>query len=363
MPRPILATIDARAMAHNLQRARMLAPQARLHAVVKSDGYGHGLAAARTAFAQADGFALIELDRAIVLRDMGWRGSILLLEGCFSRLDWQAASEHRLSVVVHCEEQLAMLESLSLPRRLDVHVKLNTGMNRLGFPLHRVRDLLQRLTSHGTVGEITLMTHFACADQPDGHLEQLRRFRQATQGLPFPTSLCNSAACFDWGRVEDQWIRPGIMLYGATPFGHIRRPAASLGLEPAMTLTTEIIAIQHLSPGDAVGYGGTYVASRSERIAVIAAGYGDGYPRHAPTGTPVIVGGQRTRLIGRISMDKITVDVTDLPLATVGTRVELWGRQLPVDEVAEAAGTIGYELLTAVAPRVPRHVQGLTGLG
>lgn len=357
MPRPILATIDTRAMAHNLARVRHLCPSARIHAVVKADAYGHGIAAARQGFAEADSFALIEIERAIELRQLGWRGPILLLEGCFSALDWQAASEHRFDVVVHTDEQIATLAATPLPRRVNVHVKFNTGMHRLGFSPTRSRDVLTRLSTHAAVGELTLMTHFARADEPDQHLEQLKRFRDLSAGLPYATSAANSAACFDFERVGGEWVRPGIMLYGATPFSHTTRPAAALGLAPVMTLTTEIIGIQHLRPGDAVGYGGAYVAGKPERIAVIAAGYADGYPRHAPTGTPILVGGHRTRLVGRVSMDKITVDVTDLPLARIGTAVELWGANLPVDEVAAAAGTIGYELLTAVAPRVPRLVR------
>ncbi|MFN3629110.1 MAG: alanine racemase [Casimicrobiaceae bacterium] len=357
MPRPILATIDTRAMAHNLARVRQLCPSARIHAVIKADAYGHGIAAAQRGFAEADGFALIEIERAIELRQLGWRGPILLLEGCFSALDWQAASEHGFDVVVHTEEQIATLAATPLSRRVDVHVKFNTGMNRLGFSPAKGRDVLTRLGAIAAVGKLTLMTHFARADEPDEHLEQLRRFRALCNGLPHATSAANSAACFDFERVGGDWVRPGIMLYGATPFSHATRPAAALGLVPVMTLTSEIIAIQQLRPGDAVGYGGTYTATRLERIGIIAAGYADGYPRHAPTGTPVLVGGQRTRLVGRVSMDKIAVDVTDLPLAQVGTAVELWGANLPVDEVAEAAGTIGYELLTAVAPRVPRLVR------
>ncbi len=356
MPRPLIARIDLQALRHNLDRVRLLCPGARIHAVVKADAYGHGLQAALSGFAEADGLALVEPDRALELRRLGWDRPILLLEGCYERIDWQAASEARLDVVLHCEEQLAQFEAIALPRRVHVYVKLNTGMNRLGFPPERLRAILARLVGHSGVGDIILMTHFARADEPDQHLEQLRRFREATQGLPYPVCLANSAACFDYERVAGDWVRPGIMLYGATPFGHATRPARALGLAPAMSLITEIIALQQLKPGDAVGYGGTYVASKNERIAIIAAGYGDGYPRHAPTGTPVMVGGMRTRLVGRVSMDKIAIDVTDLPLAQVGTEVELWGANLPVDEVALAAGTIGYELLCAVAPRVRRSL-------
>jgi alanine racemase len=361
MPRPILATIDTAALSHNLALARQLAAGARTWAVVKADAYGHGIKAAMQGFAAADGLALIEIENAIRLRELGWKKPILLLEGCFSALDWRAAAEHRLSCVIHCDEQLSEFEATPLSRKLDIYLKFNTGMNRLGFRIDRARDVAARLAVHGGTGEITLMTHFACADEHDGHLEQLRLFNEATEGLPFARSVANSAACFDFDRVAGAMaarhsVRPGIMLYGATPFSHATRSATSLKLKPAMTLSTEVIGLQTLSPGEAVGYGATYRARRNERIAVIACGYADGYPRQAPTGSPILVASHRAPLVGRVSMDKITVDVTDVPLARVGSAVELWGAQLAVDEVANAASTIGYELLTAVAPRVARHV-------
>ena len=364
MPRPLVATIDRAALAHNLVVVKQLTRGARSWAVIKADAYGHGIAAAMHAFADADGLALIEIENAIRLRELGWKKPILLLEGCYAALDWHAAAEHRLTCVIHSDEQLSEFEATPLARVLDVYLKFNTGMNRLGFRIDRARDIATRVTLNPGVGEITMMTHFACADERDGHLEQLRAFNEATAGLPFARSIANSAACFDFDRVaaselagEGQHsVRPGIMLYGATPFSHATRSAASLKLKAAMTLSTEIIGVQSLKAGERVGYGGTYTASRSERIAVIACGYADGYPRSAGTGTPILVAGQRTRVVGRVSMDKITVDVTDIELARAGSPVELWGAQLPVDEVAAAAGTIGYELLTAVAPRVSRHI-------
>ncbi len=368
MPRPLVATIDRAALAHNLSLVQQLTRGARTWAVVKADAYGHGIAAAMQAFAAADGLALIEIENAIRLRELGWKKPILLLEGCYAALDWHAAAEHRLSCVIHSDEQLSEFEATPLARTLDIYLKFNTGMNRLGFRIERARDLATRVTLNPGVGEITLMTHFACADERDGHLEQLRAFNEATVGLPFARSVANSAACFDFDRVVSNAaandasgasldsVRPGIMLYGATPFSHASRTAASLKLKPAMSLTSEIIGVQSIKAGERVGYGATYTASRNERVAVIACGYADGYPRAAGTGTPILVAGQRTRVVGRVSMDKITVDVTDIELARVGTPVELWGTQLPVDEVAAAAGTIGYALLTAVAPRVSRHV-------
>ncbi len=364
MPRPLVATIDRAALTHNLTLVQQLTRGARTWAVIKADAYGHGINAAAQAFDAADGLALIELENAIRLRELGWKKPILLLEGCYAALDWHAAAEHRLTCVIHSDEQLSEFEATPLARKLDIYLKFNTGMNRLGFRIERARDLATRLVLNAGVGEITLMTHFARADERDGHLDQLRAFVQATAGLPFARSVANSAACFDFDRVGsnesastgNDAVRPGIMLYGATPFSHATKSANSLRLKPAMSLTTEIIGVQSLKAGETVGYGATYTASKSERIAVIACGYADGYPRSAGTGTPVLVAGQRTRLVGRVSMDKITVDVTDIELARVGTPVELWGTQLPVDEVAAAAGTIGYELLTAVAPRVSRHV-------
>ena len=363
MPRPIVATINRAALAHNLSLVKQLTHGAHVWAVAKADAYGHGIAVAATAFAAADGLALIEIENAIALRELGWKKPILLLEGCFSNVDWRAAAEHRLTCVIHSDEQLSEFEATPLSRKLDVYLKFNTGMNRLGFRVDRARDVVARLALNVGVGNITLMTHFARADEADGHLEQLRLFNEATHGLPYARSLANSAACFDFDRVSGaptaaghNSARPGIMLYGATPFTHATRSAAVLKLKPAMTLTTEVIGMQTLAAGESVGYGATYTATKAERIAVVACGYADGYPRSAGTGTPIIVDGTKARVVGRVSMDKITVDVTDIPLARVGSAVELWGAQLAVDELANAAGTIGYELLTAIAPRVHRRV-------
>ncbi len=365
MPRPIRATIHVANLAHNLAIAKSLAATANVFAVVKADAYGHGIAIAPRAFENADGLALIEIENAMALRHMGWTKPILLLEGCYDETDWRAAAEHRLSVVIHCEEQLAQFESLALSYRLDAYLKFNTGMNRLGFRLEqnasRTRELVARVLANASVGSVTLMTHFACADDPGGYSEQLRLFNDHASGIPLPKSVANSAACFDFQKANGSmggagdWARPGIMLYGSTPFTHATKSASSLGLRAGMTLATEIIGIQDLQAGETVGYGATYTATKNERIAVIAGGYADGYPRSAPTGTPTIVNGLRAPLVGRVSMDKITIDVSNVPSAQIGSPVELFGAQLAVDEVANAAGTIGYELLTAVAPRVSRH--------
>jgi alanine racemase len=357
MPRPITATVHIAAMRHNLARARACAPGSQAWAVVKANAYGHGLQRALRGFADADGLALIEFDNAVRLREMGWTRPILLLEGWFDAADLHAMAAHGLNGAAHCIEQIALLESTPLARPIDVHLKMNTGMNRLGFKPEQFAEAHARLRAIPHVREITLMTHFANADEAAHPClpirEQLRRFELGAAGLPGPRSLSNSAGVFQMpalkGELVSDWIRPGIMLYGGTPGG---RSAEEYGLLPAMTLASELIGIQQIAAGDFVGYGSRFEADRAMRIGVVACGYADGYPRHAPTGTPVLVDGVRTRTVGRVSMDMMAVDLTGIDSARVGSRVVLWGEGLPIDDVATAAGTIGYELMCAVAPRV-----------
>ena len=351
MTRPIQARIRASAFRNNLAVARRRVPGARLMAVIKANGYGHGLARAARALRDADGLAVLDLDAALRLRGEGYGGRILLLEGFFELPELPVMAQHRVSAVVHCAEQLRMLEALPLTAAVDVFLKLNTGMNRLGLTAEELRPALARLQVCRNVGEITLMTHFACADDARGIAWQLERFEAATAGLGLTVSLANSATLLRYPEVARGWVRAGIMLYGASPF--VDETAAQLGLEPAMTLESRLIAVHALSSGDAVGYGAAFCAPGPMRIGVAACGYADGYPRHAGTGTPVLVGGKRTRTLGRVSMDMLCVDLTDLPEAGVGSPVVLWGDGLPVEEVAAAAGTISYELLCALAPRVP----------
>jgi alanine racemase len=357
MPRPIVATIHVAAMQHNLARARACAPGAKAWAVVKANAYGHGLARALRGFADADGLALIEFDNAVRLRELGWSKPLLMLEGWFDAADLHTMAEHGLDGAAHCDEQIALLERTALARPIDVHLKMNTGMNRLGFAPDRFAAAHARLRAIPHVRQVTLMTHFANADEA-AHAclplrEQLRRFEQGAAGLPGPRSLANSAGVFQLPALQEQlagdWIRPGIMLYGGTPGG---ASAHDHGLLPAMTLESELIGVQAIEAGDFVGYGSRFEADRAMRIGVVACGYADGYPRHAPTGTPVLVDGVRTRTVGRVSMDMMAVDLTGIDAARVGSRVVLWGQGMPVDDVAEAAGTIGYELLCAVAARV-----------
>jgi alanine racemase len=351
MARPIRVTIHLSALRNNLGMARQTAPQARPLAVIKANAYGHGLLRAAGALRDADGFAVLDLDDAVQLRQAGHNRRILLLEGFFDPLDLPQFSEQGLTAVVHSLEQVDMLERARLPSRIDVFLKVNTGMNRLGLLPDSVRGALDRLRASGNTGEITLMTHFANADDPRGIEWQLEIFRRAGAGLDLPVSTANSAALLRYPHITQGWSRPGIMLYGASPFAE--QTAAELGLAPAMTLHSRIIAVQNLEPGDIVGYGGAFSAKQRMRIGVVACGYADGYPRHAGSGTPILVDGRRTRTVGRVSMDMLCVDLTQLPGADVGSPVVLWGEGMPVEEVAAAAGTVSYELLCALAPRVP----------
>jgi alanine racemase len=282
-----------------------------------------------------------------------------MLEGFFDGSELQAFAEYGFATVIHHEAQVEALAASKIERRLDVFVKVNTGMNRLGFAADRLALAVSRLRGIACVRSLTLMTHLASADEPDGLSEPIARFRQIAGQFDLPMSIANSAGVFRYHEVGGDVVRPGIMLYGSSPFAASAGTAAHLGLLPVMSLQSRIIAIQPLAAGDRVGYGGTYNAERGGRIGIVACGYADGYPRHAPTGTPVAVNGQRTQILGRVSMDMIAVDLSELPAAAIGTTVELWGRTVPVDEVAAYAETIGYELLCGVTQRVPFEVTGL----
>lgn len=351
MPRPLHARIDLSALRGNLAAARRAAPRARVMAVIKANGYGHGMLRAAAALSEADGFAVTTLEEAVALKAAGAAQAILLLEGFFGPEELPEIARHGLSTVVHSPEQLDMLERARLPAKMAVWLKVNSGMNRLGFPPQQFAAALARLRDCPAVGSIGLMTHFASADEAAGIAAQVEVFEGLAAGRPYPRSLANSAALLRYPEVHADWVRPGIMLYGASPFAD--QAAAEWGLRPVMTLESAIIAVQQLRRGDRVGYGGTFAAERPMRVGVVACGYADGYPRHAPSGTPVRVDGQDSRLLGRVSMDMLCVDLSHLPQAGVGSPVVLWGDGLPVERVARAAGTISYQLLCALAPRVP----------
>lgn len=350
MARPLVAQINLAALAANLAKVREKAPGAQVLAVVKANAYGHGLTRVLPALEDADGLALVELDAAVQLRDAHYTRRILLLEGFFEARELPEIAQRRLAVVVHDEAQIAMLERAVPARPLEVFVKVNTGMNRLGLAPSQVQPACERLSRSPSVAALRLMMHFARADEDDGIEEPLAVFDEACRNLPYPRSLCNSAGVFRYPDIGGEIVRPGIMLYGATPFPY--DTAAMLGLAPVMTLRSQLIAVQTLAPNDTVGYGAAYTASRPHRIGVVACGYADGYPRHAPNGTPVLVCGRKARLAGRVSMDMLTVDLTEVPEARVGSPVVLWGEGLPVDDIAAAASTLGYELLCGITPRV-----------
>ena len=320
MPRPIYATLDLAALAHNHMRVRASVGGAKIWSVVKANAYGHGLLrVAETLAPLTDGFALVEFDGAATLRAAGIKQPILMLEGCYDNSDLQRCAEDRLTPVVHCMAQVRALEASKLSNPVDVAVKLNTGMNRLGLEPVELPAALRLLKDNASVAGILLMTHFADADGDSGISAQLSTFRSAVEGLSLPLSMANSATILRYPEAHADWVRPGIMLYGSSPFPELT--AESLDLKPVMSLHSKLIATRNLQTGDAVGYGSTFVAPKPMRIGVVACGYADGYPRHAPTGTPVMVAGVRTRTLGRVSMDKICVDLEPLPHAETGAPV------------------------------------------
>lgn len=364
MPRPIQATIHTAALRHNLATARLAAPDAQVWAVVKANAYGHGIERAFEGLRGADGFALLDLNEAERVRALGWRGPILLLEGVFEPRDLELCSRLNLWHTVHCDEQIDMLAQHKTQEPHRIFLKMNSGMNRLGFSPQRFRSAWTRLNALPQVDEISLMTHFSDADGPKGIAQQMARFEEATRDLPGERSVCNSAATLRHAHaasVKADWVRPGIAVYGSAP-DFPEHSAAHWGLQPAMSLNAKIIATQSLAVGDSVGYGSAFVADKAMRVGIVACGYADGYPRLCPTGTPVLVEGVRSRTLGRVSMDMLVVDLTDLPQAGMGSGVTLWGLSaqgavLSIDEVAQAAGTVGYELMCALAQRVPVMVE------
>ena len=372
MPRPLQATIHTEALRRNLARARLAAPDAKVWAIVKANAYGHGIERVFEGLRGADGFALLDLEEASRVRALGWRGPILLLEGVFELRDLELCSRLELWHTVHCNEQIDMLASHKTKTTQRVFLKMNSGMNRLGFTPQRYRAAWTRLNAMPQVDEISLMTHFSDADGTRGINEQMAVFAEVTCDLPGERTLCNSAATLRFGvtaassgesagLVASDWVRPGIAIYGSAP-DYPQHRASDWGLQPTMTLTAKIIATQDLAAGSTVGYGSTFVAEKPMRIGIAACGYADGYPRLCPTGTAVLVDGVRTGTLGRVSMDMLTVDLTALAGASFGSEVTLWGRAAngvvqDIDEVAQAAGTVGYELMCALAPRVPVVIQ------
>lgn len=360
MSRPARARIDLDALRHNLHYAKELARGARVLAVVKANGYGHGaVPVARALAGEADALGVACTEEALELRDSGIGAPILLMEGVFSPDEVALADRHRLAMVVHSREQLGWILGARPEHVLDCWLKVDTGMHRVGLDPSDLAAAYGALVDAPQVGGLVLMTHFARADEPEHPLtaRQIARFSVLAAGLPAPRSLANSAAVIAWPDAHGDWIRPGIMLYGASPLGDAHLSATRL--RPVMHLESALITVRELAAGETVGYGGRYVCPGHMRVGVVAMGYADGYPRHAPDGTPVAVRGRPARLIGRVSMDMLTVDLTGIEDAQVGDPVELWGAQVSANAVAQASGTIAYQLFTGISQRVHRLYVGI----
>ncbi len=354
MTRLIRARIESAALRANLQAIRARAPGSRVMAVVKANAYGHGLVPTALALADADAFAVARLEEAVALRDAGSKRRIVLLEGVLNAAQLAQAAQLELDLVVHQPLQIALLEAYRGPQPFPLWLKVDTGMNRLGFRPQEFRAAWERLRNLRPAPlQLRVLTHLACADEADSSYtaEQLARLQPLIAGLDVELSIANSAAILAHPSTHAAWVRPGLALYGISPFAE--RRGAQLGLRAAMTLESTVIAVREVAPGERVGYGGMWRAQRPSRLAIVAAGYGDGLPRSIPNGAPVLIGGHRAPLAGRVSMDMIAVDITELPPVSVGDRVELWGTRLAVEEIAAAAGTVAYELLCGVSQRVP----------
>lgn len=349
----VTATIDLAALRHNVAQARRYAPRSKVMAAIKADAYGHGaVPVARALEDSVDCLAVAALEEALLLREARIRGSIALLEGILSVEEAKLCLRHELQVVVHDHWQLAILEGLPAAARVSLWIKLDTGMHRLGFPVADVPGLMQRVRARPAWDFRGWITHLACADEPDNPAtrEQVAAFDRALQGLPGARSIGNSAGLIAWPEARADWVRPGLMLYGASPLPG--KTGAELGLRPAMTLTSRLMAVRQYPKGAAIGYGAAFRCPEDMPVGVVAVGYADGYHRSLGSGTPVLVGGRRVPLAGRVSMDMITVDLREAPDARVGDPVTLWGPALPVEDIAARGGTVAYELLCGLTQRV-----------
>ncbi len=359
MSRPARARIDLTAVRHNYRQAKALAPGVRALAIVKANAYGHGaVAVARALGNEADAFGVSCIEEAVELREANIGAPILLLEGVFEPRELPLVEAYNLATVVHRLEQLEWLVSARPARRLDVWLKMDSGMHRIGLAPEALRSAYQRLAECPHIGALVLMTHFARADELacTATREQIACFDRHVAGIPAPHSLANSAGLMAWSDARRDWVRPGIMLYGASPLAADH--PASAGLRPTMYLESALISVRNLAAGEPVGYGARFVCPRPTRVGVVAIGYADGYPRHARDGTPIAVNGHSTRVIGRVSMDMLTLDLTELPEARPGDPVELWGGNIDVNAVATNSDTIAYQLFVGVSQRVPRHYEG-----
>lgn len=358
MSRPTQITIDLAALRHNLKQIRNVAPNSGILAMVKSNAYGHGLTRIALALQNADALGVACLEEGIILREAGVKNPIVLMEGLFRPDEMQRAVEGNFTLTIHHHDQVKMLEENSIKASLPVWLKIDTGMHRLGFDPEEVPDVFKRLMNCSSVKKpIGLMTHFAESDSVDRAptQNQIELFNQITQDLTGPRSLANSGGILAWPTAHADWVRPGIMLYGASPFRD--RQGSDFNLKPVMTFTSELIAIHNLKKGERVGYGGLWTCTEDMQVGVVAMGYGDGYPWHAKNGTPMLVNGVSCPLVGRVAMDMLNVDLRNQPNAKIGDPVLLWGPELPVETVAAHSNTVGYELLTRITQRVRVEVR------
>ncbi|PPI86771.1 alanine racemase [Candidatus Pantoea edessiphila] len=351
MTRPIVATINQKSLKHNLSIVRSLAPKSKIWSVIKANAYGHGINNI-WCLSDTDGFALLSIEEAIMLREHGWQKPILLLEGFFCPEDLYLIDRYSLITTIHSQWQIQALENIVLLKPISVYLKINSGMNRLGFNYKCFQKLWNKLSSLNNIRDITLMMHFGNAENKTEIIKSYHHIQNLISGLNCNCCVSNSACVLWHPEVHYDWVRVGILLYGASPSGNYS-DIININLKPVMTLSSKIIGIQKLKKGESIGYGYTYYAKQPQRIGVVACGYADGYPRHAPTGTPVIVDNKITQLLGSVSMDMITVDLTNCPQSNIGSHVELWGNKLKIDYVAKAASTISYELMCALTSRVP----------
>ncbi|MBB72380.1 MAG: alanine racemase [Legionellales bacterium] len=349
----ITAHIDTNALQHNLKQVREFAPNSRVMAMIKANGYGHGLVPVAQALADADALGVARIDEGLELRAAGIDNTIVLMEGVFSADELQTAARENFQIVIHQPQQLELLQTISLDKPIPVWLKLDTGMHRLGFALEDTQTVYQQLQQCDSVADdIRLMSHFANAEITGDNYtsEQCRRFQTAIEGLTGEVSLANSAAILRWSDTHADWVRPGLMLFGVSPLAE--QSGAELNLQPAMTLKANIIAVKSLRAGAPVGYDGIWRAPTAMNIAIVAAGYGDGYPWRIAQNTPVLLNGKHATIVGRVSMDMLAIDLRGHESVTVGDAVTLWGEGLPVEDIARYANTIPYCLLTAVTRRV-----------
>jgi alanine racemase len=351
--RPLKATINHQALSSNYNYIKKIANKSKVMSVLKANAYGHNLLDVAKTLKMSDGFAVLSIEEAILLRKNGFNQIILLLEGLFDKEEVNTASKLGINITVHNHRQIDLINQIKPASPVNIHLKINTGMNRLGFVPNEIDYLLESLNSNPYIEDIILMTHFATADEKEGINKQFKVFNQIADNYNYPASVANSAALIKFPESRLDWVRPGIMLYGLSPFED--KTAKDLELIPAMSLTSEIIAIQDIKSGDSVGYGLDFIAKKDMKIGVVACGYADGYPRHAKKGTPIAIDGHQTSLFGRVSMDMLYVDLSNISDAKISSKVELWGENISVDSVAQFSGTVGYELICAVSAsqRVP----------